>query len=60
VREWSADVAVDERLVRQLVAGQFPEVELASLRLFAEGYGHHEGMTGVKLEALEGLERTVA
>jgi aminoglycoside phosphotransferase (APT) family kinase protein len=38
VREWSADVTVDEPLVRRLIAGQFPEVELATLRPFAEGW----------------------
>jgi aminoglycoside phosphotransferase (APT) family kinase protein len=38
VREWRADVAVDESLVRRLIADQFPELELASLRPFAEGW----------------------
>jgi aminoglycoside phosphotransferase (APT) family kinase protein len=38
VREWSADVGVDEGLVRRLIGGQFPEVDLGSLRLFAEGW----------------------
>lgn len=35
---WSADVTVDEDLVRRLIADQFPELEPASLRPFAEGW----------------------
>jgi aminoglycoside phosphotransferase (APT) family kinase protein len=38
VREWSADVTVDEDLVGRLIAGQFPELARASLRPFAEGW----------------------
>jgi aminoglycoside phosphotransferase (APT) family kinase protein len=34
---WSPDVVVDEALARRLI-GQFPEVELRSLRSFAEGW----------------------
>jgi aminoglycoside phosphotransferase (APT) family kinase protein len=34
---WSPDVVVDESLARRLI-GQFPEVELRSLRRFAEGW----------------------
>jgi aminoglycoside phosphotransferase (APT) family kinase protein len=37
VREWSAEVALDAALVRRLLA-QFPELELRSLRLLAEGW----------------------
>jgi hypothetical protein len=38
VREWSAEVDVDEDLARRLIGGQFPEVELASMRLLGEGW----------------------
>jgi aminoglycoside phosphotransferase (APT) family kinase protein len=38
VREWSAEVGVDDDLARRLIRGQFPEVELRSLRLVAEGW----------------------
>jgi aminoglycoside phosphotransferase (APT) family kinase protein len=38
VREWSAEVDVDEDLARRLIAGQFPEVALASVRLLGEGW----------------------
>ena len=34
---WSAEVVVDETLARRLL-GQFPELELGSLRRFAEGW----------------------
>jgi aminoglycoside phosphotransferase (APT) family kinase protein len=35
---WSAEVVVDEAHARQLIGGQFPDVELASLRLLGEGW----------------------
>jgi aminoglycoside phosphotransferase (APT) family kinase protein len=35
---WSAEVTVDAGLVRRLIAGQFPQLELRSLRLMAEGW----------------------
>jgi aminoglycoside phosphotransferase (APT) family kinase protein len=38
VREWSAEVAVDALLARRLIGGQFPELELGSLRLLAQGW----------------------
>jgi len=38
VREWSAEVDVDEDLARRLIAGQFPEVALASMRVLGEGW----------------------
>lgn len=38
MHRWAAEVAVDEELVRRLVAGQFPELELRSLRLLDEGW----------------------
>lgn len=36
--EWSAEVAVDEELVRGLLGEQFGELELRSVRLFGEGW----------------------
>lgn len=38
MREWRAEVDVDEELARRLIAGQFPEVELASMRVLGEGW----------------------
>jgi aminoglycoside phosphotransferase (APT) family kinase protein len=38
VREWSAEVTVDEALARRLIREQFPDVELRSLRLLGEGW----------------------
>lgn len=36
--EWDADVAIDQELVRTLLAEQFPELELRSVRLVGEGF----------------------
>src|SRR5688500_15315856 len=36
--EWDADVAIDEELIRTLLAEQFPELELRSARLVGEGF----------------------
>jgi aminoglycoside phosphotransferase (APT) family kinase protein len=38
VPEWSPEIVVDEPLARSLVQTQFPELELASLRLAGEGW----------------------
>ena len=38
VHQWSAEVEVDEELARRLIAGQFPEVGLGSVRLLGEGW----------------------
>jgi aminoglycoside phosphotransferase (APT) family kinase protein len=38
VPEWSAEVTVDEPLVRRLIAGQFPELATAPLRKIGEGW----------------------
>jgi aminoglycoside phosphotransferase (APT) family kinase protein len=38
VPAWSAEVTVDGALVRRLVGGQFPELELDSLELVGEGW----------------------
>jgi aminoglycoside phosphotransferase (APT) family kinase protein len=36
--EWAPELVVDERLARELVGGQFPELELGSLELLGEGW----------------------
>ncbi|MCI0636004.1 MAG: phosphotransferase, partial [Actinobacteria bacterium] len=36
--EWDAEVAVDEALVRALLAEQFPELDSRSARLLGEGW----------------------
>jgi aminoglycoside phosphotransferase (APT) family kinase protein len=38
VREWSAEVAVDEGLARRLVGEQFPELGLHSIQVLGEGW----------------------
>jgi aminoglycoside phosphotransferase (APT) family kinase protein len=35
---WSAEAVVDEALARRLIGGQFPEVDLSSMRLLGEGW----------------------
>jgi aminoglycoside phosphotransferase (APT) family kinase protein len=35
---WTAEVIVDEPLARRLIAGQFPQLEVASLTLLGEGW----------------------
>jgi aminoglycoside phosphotransferase (APT) family kinase protein len=36
--EWSAEVSVDDALVRRLLGAQFPELELDSVELLGEGW----------------------
>src|SRR5207237_482580 len=68
VREWSADVAVDEELVRRLIRGQFPELDLRSLRLVAEGWDNAVWLVDERWAfrfprraiAIPGVEREVA
>jgi aminoglycoside phosphotransferase (APT) family kinase protein len=68
VREWSADVAVDEALVRRLIAAQFPELELASVRPFAEGWDNAVWLVDERWAfrfprrqiAIPGVEREIA
>ena len=38
VREWAAEVTVDEALARRLIGEQFPELEVGSLKLLGEGW----------------------
>jgi aminoglycoside phosphotransferase (APT) family kinase protein len=40
VAEWDAEVAIDDVLVRALLADQFPELDAASLRLLGEGWDY--------------------
>jgi aminoglycoside phosphotransferase (APT) family kinase protein len=68
VREWNADVEVDESLVRRLIAGQFPELERASLRPFAEGWDNAVWLVDERWAfrfprrtiAIPGVEREIA
>jgi aminoglycoside phosphotransferase (APT) family kinase protein len=38
VREWAAEVTVEKALARRLIGAQFPELELASMRLLGQGW----------------------
>jgi aminoglycoside phosphotransferase (APT) family kinase protein len=38
VREWAAEVTVDEALARRLIQAQFPDLELRSLSLLGQGW----------------------
>lgn len=38
MREWAAEVTVDEGLARRLIGAQFPELELRSLSLLGQGW----------------------
>jgi aminoglycoside phosphotransferase (APT) family kinase protein len=38
VREWAAEVAVDEALARRLIGAQFPDLEVRSLSLLGQGW----------------------
>jgi aminoglycoside phosphotransferase (APT) family kinase protein len=38
VREWAADITVDEALARRLIEAQFPDLELRSLSLLGQGW----------------------
>ena len=38
MHEWAPEIVVDERLARELIGGQFPEVEQRSLRLLGAGW----------------------
>ncbi len=38
MREWAAEVTVDETLARRLVGAQFPDLELRSIRLLGQGW----------------------
>jgi aminoglycoside phosphotransferase (APT) family kinase protein len=38
MREWTAEVMVDETQARRLITGQFPEVPAASMRVLGEGW----------------------
>jgi aminoglycoside phosphotransferase (APT) family kinase protein len=38
VREWAAEVSVDEELARRLIGAQFPDLELRSMQLLGQGW----------------------
>jgi len=38
MRQWTAEITVDEGLARRLIARQFPEVRMGALRLLGEGW----------------------
>jgi aminoglycoside phosphotransferase (APT) family kinase protein len=38
VREWAAEITVDERLARRLISTQFPDLALGSLSLLGQGW----------------------
>jgi len=38
VREWAAEITVDEALARRLIGAQFPDLELRSLSLLGQGW----------------------
>jgi aminoglycoside phosphotransferase (APT) family kinase protein len=44
--EWAAEIVVDGDLARRLIEEQFPEVELGSLRLLAEGWDNTVWLAG--------------
>jgi aminoglycoside phosphotransferase (APT) family kinase protein len=46
VREWTAEVTVDEALARRLIGGQFPQVELDPLVLLGEGWDNTVWLAG--------------
>jgi aminoglycoside phosphotransferase (APT) family kinase protein len=67
VQVWSAEVVVDEQLVRRLLA-QFPELEVRSLRRLAEGWdnsvwvvdGRYAFRFPRRAIAIPGIEREIA
>jgi aminoglycoside phosphotransferase (APT) family kinase protein len=68
VHEWSPEVTVDESLARALIGGQFPELELRSLRLIGEGWDNSVWLADGRWVfrfprrtiALPGFEREIA
>ncbi len=38
MREWAAEVTVDQALARRLIGAQFPDLELASVRPLGQGW----------------------
>jgi aminoglycoside phosphotransferase (APT) family kinase protein len=66
--EWDAEVAIDEPLVRALVAEQFPELDASSARLLGEGWDNSVWVVEDRLAfrfprrqiAIPGVERELA
>jgi aminoglycoside phosphotransferase (APT) family kinase protein len=46
VREWAAEITVDEPLARRLIGSQFPEVEVEPLTLLGEGWDNTVWLAG--------------
>src|SRR5439155_8519193 len=65
--DWTAELVVDERLARRLLA-QFPELEIESLRPFAEGWDYTIWLVNERLTfrfprreiAVPGVRREIA
>ena len=68
MHEWSPEVVVDRELVRGLVGGQFPELELGSLEPLGEGWDNSVWLVDERWVfrfprraiALAGVEREIA
>jgi aminoglycoside phosphotransferase (APT) family kinase protein len=68
VPEWDAEVAIDDVLVRALLAEQFPELDAASARLLGEGWDNSVWVVEEtwafrfprRLIAIPGVERELA
>jgi aminoglycoside phosphotransferase (APT) family kinase protein len=66
--DWEAEVEVDNSLVRRLIGGQFPEVELAALRRLGTGWDNDVWLADERWAfrfprralAIEGVEREIA
>ena len=66
--EWDPEVVVTERLARQLLEAQFPELTVAGLRLLAEGWDNTVWLVNGDLVfrfprraiAIPGVEREIA
>lgn len=68
MHEWSAEIAVEEALARRLLASQFPELELGSVRRLGEGWDNSVWLVDEgwafrfphRLIAVPGVERELA
>jgi aminoglycoside phosphotransferase (APT) family kinase protein len=68
VQEWSAELVVDRERARRLIAGQFPSVELTSVRLLGEGWDNTVWVVDEswvfrfprRAAAIPGVEREIA
>jgi|SRR5215203_5714644 len=68
MRQWTAEITVDEGLARRLIARQFPDVEMGALRLLGEGWDNTVWLVGERCVfrfprravAVPGVEREIA